>query len=227
MIQERDTGKLSADAATSRRLLPFLTRPGATSRLAVGVLPSNGLIQINELGNAALQTGPSQHWRRMMITRQTLFVAGLSLVLSACGHPGSMGLGTGPGIMGDGPAMMGSGPSGGMMGGSYGMDMGMGMMGSPGTMGLERLDLSADQRARIAVIHDELQLRHRASMQAMHAESGPMSAWTDEAAQSQRFGQMSAQHKQMFDAHLEARRRILEVLTPAQRQRLTTDKLGS
>lgn len=160
-----------------------------------------------------------------MITRQTLFVAGLALVLSACGHPGSMGWGTGPGIMGGGPAMMGSGPSGGMMGGSYGM--GMGMMGSPGTMGLERHDLSADQRARIAAIHDELQQRHRASMQAMHAESGPMSAWTDEAAQRQRFGQMSAQHKQMFDAHLDARRRILEVLTPAQRQRLTTDKPGS
>jgi Spy/CpxP family protein refolding chaperone len=136
-----------------------------------------------------------------------------------------MGWGIGPGIMGGGPAMMGSGPSGGMMGGSYGM--GMGMMGSPGTMGLERLDLSADQRGRIAAIHDELQQRHRALMQAIHAESGPMSAWTDEAAQRQRFGQMSAQHKQMFDAHLEARRRILEVLTPAQRQRLTTEKPGS
>ena len=167
-----------------------------------------------------------------MITRQTLLVAGLALLLGACNHPGRMGWGGGPGTMGGGPAMMGSGPGGGMMGGSYGpgggYGMGMGMMGSPGSMGwgLERLDLSADQRARIAAIHDELQQRHWASMQAMHAQGGPMSAWTDEAAQRQRFEQMSALHKQMLDAHLDARRRILEVLTPAQRQQLTTGKPG-
>ncbi|MFT7400485.1 MAG: Spy/CpxP family protein refolding chaperone [Hydrogenophaga sp.] len=197
----------------------------------MGVLPSNGLIQINALGDTVLQTERSQHWRRTMITRQTLLVAGLALVLSACSYPGSMGRGSGPGTMGGGPAMMGSSPSGGMLGGGYGMGMGMGMgmMGSPGAMGwgLELLDLSADQRARIAAIHDELQQRHWTSMQAMHAESGPMSAWTDEAAQHQRFGQMSALHKQVFDAHLEARRRILEVLTPVQRQQLTTGKPGS
>jgi Spy/CpxP family protein refolding chaperone len=164
-----------------------------------------------------------------MITRQTLLVAGLALGLSACSQPGSMGWGSGPSTMGGGPAMMGSGPSSYGYDYGYGMGMGMGMMGSPGAMGwgLERLDLSADQRARIAATHDELQQRLWASMQAMHAESGPMPAWTDEAAQHQRFGQMSALHKQMFDAHLEARRRILEVLTPAQRQQLTTGKPGS
>lgn len=150
-----------------------------------------------------------------MTTRQTLWVTGLALLLTACNHPGGMGWGSGPGMMGGGPAMMGSG----MMGGGYGM----GMVGSPGAMfwGLERLDLSADQRSRIAAIQDEMHKRHWTSMQAMHAESSWMGAWADEGAQRQRFEQMSALHKQMFDAHLDTRRRILEVLTPAQRQQLT------
>ncbi len=152
-----------------------------------------------------------------MTTRQALLVTGLALFLTACNQPGGMGWGSGPGMMGvgGGPAMMGNG----MMGGGYGM----GMMGSPGPMfwGLERLDLSADQRSRIAAIQDELHERHWTSMQAMHAESSSMGAWADEGAQRQRFEQMSALHKQMFDAHLDTRRRILEVLTPAQRQQLT------
>jgi len=162
-----------------------------------------------------------------MNARQMLLIAGLALALGACSHPGGMGWNHGK--RGDGTMMM----RGGMMGGGTGMGMmggghGMGMMGSPGAMGwgLERLDLSADQRARIASIHDELHQRHWASMQAMHAESGPMAAWADESAQRQRFEQMGALHKQMFDAKLEAQRRILEVLTPAQRQQLTAGKPG-
>lgn len=147
-----------------------------------------------------------------MATRQALLVTGLALLLSACSHPGGTGWGNGPGMVGRGYGM-------GMMGGGHGM----GMMGAPGALvwGLERLDLSADQRSRIAAIQDELHKRHWASMQAMHAESSPMGAWVGEGVQRQRFEQMNALHKQMFDAHLDARRHILEVLTPAQRQQLT------
>jgi Spy/CpxP family protein refolding chaperone len=171
------------------------------------------------------------HRRFTMKPRQTLLVSALVLLLSACSHPGGPGWGSGHGYgmrEGGGPMMMGAGPG---SGSGYGMGMGMGMMGSQGAMGwgLERLDLSADQRTRIAAIHDELHQRHWAQMQAMHAGSGPMAAWADEATQRQRFEQMSALHKQMFDAQLDARRRILEVLTPAQRQQLisSSGKPGS
>jgi Spy/CpxP family protein refolding chaperone len=142
--------------------------------------------------------------------RQTWVTVGLALLLGACSHPGGMGWGGGPGGMRSWPTMMGGG-------------YGMGMMESPGAMawGLERLDLSADQRARIAAIQNELHERSWASMRAMHAGSSPMAPWADEGVQRQRFEQLNALHQQMFNAHLEARRRILEVLTPKQREQLT------
>ncbi|AOF87191.1 LTXXQ motif family protein [Hydrogenophaga sp. RAC07] len=151
-----------------------------------------------------------------MKSRQTWVMVGLALLLGACSHPGGMGWGWGggPGTMRAWPTMVGDG---------YGYGMGMGMMESPGAMvwGLERLDLSADQRTRIAAIQNELHERSWASMQAMHAGSSPMTTWAEEGAQRQRFEQMSALRQQMFNAHLEARKRILEVLTPQQRERLT------
>ncbi len=164
--------------------------------------------------------------------------------------PGAMGagpMGSGPmgphGAMGGGPGPMGSMPMGGMggmggMGPGPGMGMGMmgagpawgpggmGMMAGPGTLwGLERLDLSAEQRTRIAQIQDEARRQHQAMMQAMHAQGGPMAqvmggtALDDEAAR-QAYARMADVHRQMFDAHLQTRRRILEVLTPAQREQL-------
>lgn len=129
----------------------------------------------------------------------------------------------GPGMYGAGTMMgAGMGPGGaGMMMGGPGM-----MMGGPGAMwGLERLDLSADQRTRIARIQDETHAQMQAFQQAMHAQDGPMagvmgSTALDDAAARQAYATMSAVHKQMFDLHLQARRRILEVLTPAQREQL-------
>lgn len=154
-----------------------------------------------------------------MTTRHTFLVAGLALVLGACSHPGSMG---------GGPAMMGGYSHGGMMDGRCSYGPGMGMQGSFREIGsaLEQLDLSPDQRTRIAAIHDELHQRHWVSMQAMHDQGGPVSVWSDEAALRQRFERMSVLHQQMFDHQLEAQRRILEVLTPAQRAQLTARKSG-
>lgn len=153
-----------------------------------------------------------------MNLKHTLLVSGLALLLGACSYPGGMGPGWGHRMSATSPMMMGGGP-----GGGYGY--GGGMMGSPNAWAwdLEALDLSADQRARIAAIQDELHQRRWASMQAMHAESGPLPGWADEAPHRKRFEQMSAWRKQMFEDHLEARRRILELLTPAQRQRLTAN----
>lgn len=160
-----------------------------------------------------------------MRARTIAIAAAAALLLGGCGYRG--GMGSGPYGAGPGPGMMG-GQGPGVMGGGYGMGMGMGMMGSPGAMwwALDRLDLSADQRRRIAAIHDEMHRSHWSAMQALHAQGAPHGGWGDDAAERQRFEQMSALHKQMFDAHLEARRRILEVLTPAQRQQLTGGRAG-
>lgn len=150
--------------------------------------------------------------------------AGTLAALAGCTHPYGPGPGPGPGAgygAGPmGPAMMGYGP--GPMGGP-----GHGMMGGgPGAMwGLERLDLSAEQRARIAQIQDDARRQQLAWMEAMHAQDGPMgrvmgSTTLDDAEARQAYAQMSALHQQMFDAQLQTRRRILEVLTPAQREQL-------
>lgn len=162
-------------------------------------------------------------------------VAAALLALAGCMGPQgrAAGPGDGPGMMGQGPGMMGYGP-GAMGGPGRGMTMGGAgmMMGGPGMMmgggtmwGLERLDLSAEQRARIAQIQDEARRQQLAWMEAMHAQDGPMgrvmgSTSLDDAEARQAYAQMSALHQQMFDAHLQTRKRILEVLTPAQRAEL-------
>jgi Spy/CpxP family protein refolding chaperone len=120
----------------------------------------------------------------------------------------------GHGMMG--PGMMGYGP----------MGPGM-MMGAPGAMmGLERLDLSAEQRSRIAQIQDEAHEQHQVLMELMHAPDGPMTGMmggdaSDDAAARQAYETMSTLHKAMFEAHLETRRKILDLLTPVQREQLT------
>jgi Spy/CpxP family protein refolding chaperone len=100
------------------------------------------------------------------------------------------------------------------------------MMGAPGAMmGLERLDLSTEQRQRIAQIQDEARQQHQAWAQAMHAPGGPMAGAMagdplDEAATRRAYESMSQMHKAMFESHLQTRQRILAVLTPEQRTQL-------
>jgi len=168
-----------------------------------------------------------------MSTLKTVAAIGLAVTMVACTHPYAMGPGggygpgpgmgpgpgAGPGYWGMGPGMMGGDYGPGMMGGGYGPGM---MMGHPGAMwGLERLDLSAEQRRQIAQIQEEAQRQHWEWMRAMHAQDGPH--WwgpPDEQGERRSYEAMAALHKQMFEAHLQTRKRILEVLTPEQREQL-------
>lgn len=110
----------------------------------------------------------------------------------------------------------GMGP--GMMGG-YGMHGGM-MRG----YGYERLDLSAEQRAKLADIERDVSRKQWELMQSMHSQDVHMHDFywrdIDEAAARKSYQAMSQAHQQMFETMLEARKRFDSVLTPEQREQL-------
>lgn len=145
----------------------------------------------------------------------------------------SPGYGMGPGMMwGDGPGY-GMGP--GMMGGygpgyGRGYGMGRGMWGYGGY--LEGLNLSEEQRTKISEIQHEQFGKHWALMGAMHQQGGPMqeayaSGKFDEKAARKAFDAMSDLRKQMFEASLQAQKRIDALLTPEQREQLRTGGRGT
>ena len=144
--------------------------------------------------------------------------------------PGMMGQGYGPGMMGQGygPGMMGQGMGPGMMGyGMMGQGMGPGMMGGMmyGANPYVSLDLSAEQRAKISAIQEELWRKRWNLMGKMHEERYHMyqlmsGVVTDEAAARKAYQAMADAHKQMFEAMLAAHKRIDAVLTKEQREKL-------
>jgi len=141
-----------------------------------------------------------------------------------------MGPGMGPGMMGQGygPGMMGQGMGPGMMGyGMMGQGMGPGMMGGMmyGANPYAALDLSAEQRAKISTIQEELWRKRWNLMGKMHEERYHMyqlmsGAVTDEAAARKAYQTMADAHKQMFEAMLAAHKQIDAVLTKEQRDKL-------
>jgi Spy/CpxP family protein refolding chaperone len=140
------------------------------------------------------------------------------------GRGGGYGYGMGPGMMG------GYGP-----GGGYGYGMGPGMMGygygmGPGMMwgygpGYYSLNLSDEQRRKIADIQQEQWKKQWALMSAMHelrfkqfeAEESGKSGDADERKTYQAFADL---RKQMFENSLETRKRVDAVLTKEQRDQL-------
>jgi Spy/CpxP family protein refolding chaperone len=136
------------------------------------------------------------------------------------------GLGMGPGMMwGDGPGY-GMGP--GMMGG-YGPGYGRGYGTGRGMWGyggyLEGLNLSEEQRAKISEIQREQFGKQWELMGKMHQQGGPMqeayaSGKFDEKAARKAFDATSELRKQMFEASLQAQKRIDALLTPEQREQL-------
>ncbi|MDH5537520.1 MAG: hypothetical protein OEZ08_18365, partial [Betaproteobacteria bacterium] len=121
------------------------------------------------------------------------------------------GPGMGPGMMGGygghgmGPGMMGGyggyGMGPGMMGGYGGHHMGPGMMGGHGGYGYG-VDLSPEQRAKIADIQWEIGRKQWDLMEKMHEEGGPMyqvfgSGAFDEKAARKGYEAMADAHKQM------------------------------
>jgi protein CpxP len=167
--------------------------------------------------------------------------------------PGMMGQGYGPGMMGQGygPGMMGQGYGPGMMGQGYGpgmmgQGMGPGMVG-PGMMGhgcptgmmggmmgrgmmyginpYGALNLSAEQRAKIADIREGLWRKRWDLMGKMHEQRYYMrrlmgGAVADEASARKAYQAVAEARKQMFEAMLEARKQIDSVLTKEQREQL-------
>ena len=130
--------------------------------------------------------------------------------------PGMMGPGYGPGYgYGMGPGMMGS------FGPDYGI--GSGTMFGYGTR--SDLNLSAEQRSKIAKIQNDVRRKHWEIMGKMQDEQALMneqyySDQRDDAALSKSYRKMSELRQQMFDLSLSAQKQIDAVLTKEQRDKL-------
>lgn len=126
--------------------------------------------------------------------------------------------GMGPGMMGGygmGPGMMGGQGSG------YGM--GHGMMG--GYASRADLNLTAEQRSKVAKIQNDVRRKHWDLMGKMQDEQAHMneqydSGQRDDAPLSKSHRDMAELRQQMFDLSLTARRQIDAVLTQEQRDKL-------
>jgi len=119
---------------------------------------------------------------------------------------------------GYGPGMMGG------WGGGYGPGM-MGGWGGWGGSAFADLDLSKEQRDKIAEIQGDVRRRHWAAMRSMQQQDWNLAdAWRDgsfdEQAARKAFDAMATQRKAMFDLMIDAQKRIDALLTPAQRERL-------
>lgn len=109
-------------------------------------------------------------------------------------------------------------------GGTYGPGngMGSGIMGGYGTG--SGLDLTTEQRGKIARIQNDVRRKHWELMGKMQDEQAQMneqyySENRDDAALSASYRKMSDLRHQMFDLSLGARKQIDAVLTQEQRQK--------
>lgn len=138
------------------------------------------------------------------------------------------GYGQGPGMMGGG---YGRGYGPGMMGGGYGRGYGPGMMGGGyGMMGgmMEpwwSLDLTDKQRADIDKIMEEQHKLHWPLMSRMFEAQGKLDQlynaekW-DSNAINKAYDDLFKVQREMVEAHVKNRNRIMEQLTPEQREQL-------
>lgn len=138
----------------------------------------------------------------------------------------------GPGMMhGYGPGGYGMG-SGAMHGyGPWGYGMGPGMMGGYGPGSYGGLELSDVQRTRIGEIQKEVARKQWEVMGRMHDQGFHMHQFAgpgplDEDASRKSFQAMTDAHKAMFEATLEARKRIESVLTKEQLDQLRRNWRG-
>lgn len=147
--------------------------------------------------------------------KPTLITAALLsafIALPAAAHTGyGMGGGMMGGGMGGGRGMMGGGP-------------GAGLAGDCHSGGYAALDLTSEQRAKLQDIERDLWRKQRELMGRVHQQDFHMhdiyAAGVDEARARKAFDAMTAAHKEMFEASLDARKRIEAVLTEEQRKRM-------
>jgi len=132
--------------------------------------------------------------------------------------------GTGPGMMGGYGGGYGMGP--GMMGGyGGGYGMGPGMMFGYADEAYAGLNLTPEQRKKIADIRQETSKAMWQLMGTMHEQGYHMQGMfgpgaLDEPAARKSFQTMTETQKAMFEMQLEARKRIDAVLTKEQREGL-------
>jgi Spy/CpxP family protein refolding chaperone len=150
---------------------------------------------------------------KRMNLRKTLSAAvlmgGTIVAASALADPPQGAYGPGYGM---GPGMMG--------GSDYGM--GPGMMGGYGTR--SDLNLTAEQRSKIAKIQNDVRRKHWDLMGKMQDEQSQMneqysSDQRDDATLSKSYRRMSDLRHQMFDLSLSAQTQIDAVLTKEQREK--------
>ena len=158
-------------------------------------------------------------------TKLTAIVAGA--VLAAAISSGAVaqqrpGYGPGPGY-GCGPGMMGGNSPGdgcgrGMMGG-YGPGWGHGGAGA----GLAALNLTDEQREKVAKIQEENRSKHWITMGQMRGEMFKLRQMysgdkLDSNAISEQQRKVDELRRQMLKAHIETRNQVAALLTPEQRQ---------
>jgi Spy/CpxP family protein refolding chaperone len=158
-----------------------------------------------------------------------LFALGLAGAVAAAFAQGpgpgyGPGYGPGPGMMGDRPGMMGGyGYGPGMMGG-YGY--GPGMMGGYGRGGgLVALDLSSEQREKIAAIQEENRRKNWNTMGQLRSEQFKLGQMysadkIDSAAVSEQQKKVDELRRELLKSRLDARNQVAAVLTPEQRKHL-------
>ena len=146
--------------------------------------------------------------------KRTSIAIGLAAGLLVAGFAAAQPYGMGPGMMGG----YGYGPSA-----DYGM--GPGMMGGARGAAYAGLDLTAEQRQKIAEIEQataKTQWQLMGTMHelgySMHENSGATAF--DEAAARKSFDAMTAARKAMFEMQIDARKKIDALLTPRQREQL-------
>lgn len=156
-----------------------------------------------------------------MKLKSVLVAAGASIALA--GAVLAQPYGMGPGMMGGygGYGNMGSG----MMGGYGGMGMGPGMMFGYANEAYAGLDLTPEQRKKIADIQEETSKAMWQLMGTMHQQGYHMQGMfgpgaLDEQAARKSFQTMTETHKAMFEMQLEARKKTDAVLTKEQREKL-------
>jgi Spy/CpxP family protein refolding chaperone len=199
------------------------------------------LIERNAGDGGRSKLGGFRTRTEMSMKRQLVaWLAGSLWAASALAQPAGIGpgmMGSGPGVgpggygpggCGAGPGMMwgeGAGPGTGGYGMGPGFGIGPGMMGGFGRLNVQGLDLSDDQRAKLAEIHTEVERKQWDLMRSMHelgwqSAGGRRGGDFDAAEARKTYDAMAALRKQMFDNMLDARQRIDALLTPPQRQQL-------
>ena len=186
---------------------------------------------------------PGVFFKNLIYTREMAMksvwmaaASGCLLAVSGCSQPYGMGM------RGDDAGACGYGMGPGMMAGDRHGDregcaegprqvrhgMGPGTMGGYGMAGL---DLTSEQRAKIAEIRTEFGRKQealRAQMQALRGRPGGVyrDGPFDEQAARQSHDAITALRQQMFENALEARKRIDGVLSPQQRELLRSRPVG-